>query len=117
MISLALTALHDTLKAGDEPFTVLVTVTPWTLEVGGCPFATENTKNKGIIHVQVHAYVYSVMSCFWQGSESKHFYNSPSYRELHNIIQDFHVQTDFTYKVSQDNMMISHLCIKLNQIL
>ena len=35
MIPLPLTALHDTLKAGDEPCTVLVTVTPWTLEGGG----------------------------------------------------------------------------------
>ena len=25
-------ALHDTLKAGDEPCTLLVTVTPWTAE-------------------------------------------------------------------------------------
>ena len=30
-----LTAFHDTLKAGDESFTVLVTVTPWTLEGDG----------------------------------------------------------------------------------
>ena len=35
MIPLPLTALHDTLKAGDEPCTVLVTVTIWTLEGGG----------------------------------------------------------------------------------
>ena len=33
MIPLPLTALHDTLKAGDEPCTALVIVTPWTL---GC---------------------------------------------------------------------------------
>ena len=31
MIPLPLTALHDTLKAGDEPCTDLVAVTPWTL--------------------------------------------------------------------------------------
>ena len=30
MIPLPLTALHDTLNAGDEPFTVLETVTPRT---------------------------------------------------------------------------------------
>ena len=35
MIPLPLTALHDILKAGDEPCTVLVTMTPWTLEGGG----------------------------------------------------------------------------------
>ena len=34
MIPLPLTALHDTLNAGDEPCTVLVTVTPCTLGVG-----------------------------------------------------------------------------------
>ena len=35
MILLPLTAVHDTLKPGDEPCTVLVTVTPFTL-VGSC---------------------------------------------------------------------------------
>ena len=35
MIPLPLTAVHDTLKAGDEPCTVLVTLTPSTL-VGSC---------------------------------------------------------------------------------
>ena len=35
MIPLPLTALHDTLKAGDEPCTVLVTLTPSIL-TGGC---------------------------------------------------------------------------------
>ena len=36
VIALLLTALHDTLKAGDDPCTVLVTVMPWTLEgIGG----------------------------------------------------------------------------------
>ena len=35
MISLPLTALHDTLKAGDEPSVVVATVTPWTLEGRG----------------------------------------------------------------------------------
>ena len=34
MIPLPLTALHDTLKAGDDPCTVLVTVMPWTKEGG-----------------------------------------------------------------------------------
>ena len=33
MIPLPLTALHDTLKASDEPCTVLVMVTSWTLGV------------------------------------------------------------------------------------
>ena len=35
MIPRPLTALHDTLKDGDEPRTVLVTLTPTTL-VGSC---------------------------------------------------------------------------------
>ena len=35
MIPLPLTAVHDTLKDGDEPCTVLVTLTPSTL-VGMC---------------------------------------------------------------------------------
>ena len=41
-VSFALTALHDTLKAGDEPCTILVTVTSWTLEGSNWPFATDN---------------------------------------------------------------------------
>ena len=35
MIPLPLTAVHDTLKDGDEPCTVLVTLTPSTL-MGSC---------------------------------------------------------------------------------
>ena len=35
MIPLPLTALHDTLKAGDEPCAVLVIVRPWTLDGSG----------------------------------------------------------------------------------